>query len=351
MSGSSFPNITWTQFELYNDNRTDSFENMCWELFHIEMLKEKDVPHANPNNPGVEVEPILEPPHEDGSTQRWVSFQAKYFTKDVSYSQIKDSLSTAVTKYAGKLNHIYLFCNLTLTSTSKSYKETEKIVSDAGMTLQPVSNNDILNLIKKNRAVAEYYFLQRRIKDINLYGRLMDRFVNQYNDHPSIKMMTPDSRLFPKGLPVIDNSIRTAKEGEREPASIREMIQESWKGTEKKHILFVGEGGIGKTVAMLTLPNEEWFRAYKIPVIYVPLQSLHNYHGELNKYIRENYRNELDGINELGNVSWTDHPNLIVLLDGFNEIPVDYKAVAENHIVEWMNKPGVQIITTSRINP
>ena len=350
MSDFSFPNVTWTQFAQCNDNRTEAFEDMCWELFHIEFLKENNVPHANHNHPGVEVEPVLEPLREDGSPRRWVSFQAKYFTKDVNYTQIRDSLTTAVKKYKGNLDHIYLFCNLTLTTSSKAYKETEKIVTDAGMTLQSVSDKDILNLVKKNRPVAEYYFLQRRIKDINLYGRLLDRFSDQYSDHPSIKLMKPDPRLFPKGLPAIDNSKRTATEGKRDAASIKDMILESWNGAEKKHILFVGEGGIGKTVAMLTLPNEEWFKAYKIPVIYIPLQILQNYHGELNSYINSNYRNELDGINELATAQWTDHPNLIILLDGFNEIPSKHKQEAENHIVEWMNKPGVQIITTSRIN-
>ena len=350
MSDFSFPNVTWTQFAQCNDNRSYAFEDMCWELFHIEFLKENNVPHANHNHPGVEVEPVLEPLREDGSPRRWVSFQAKYFTKDVNYTQIRDSLTTAVKKYKGNLDHIYLFCNQTLTTTSDKYQKTEKIVTDAGMTLQPVSDKDILNLIKKNRAVAEYYFLQRRIKDINLYGRLLDRFSDQYSDHPSIKLMKPDPRLFPKGLPVIDNSKRTATEGKRDAASIKDMILESWNGAEKKHILFVGEGGIGKTVAMLTLPNEEWFKAYKIPVIYIPLQILQNYHGELNSYINSNYRNELDGINELATAQWTDHPNLIILLDGFNEIPSKHKQEAENHIVEWMNKPGVQIITTSRIN-
>ena len=184
----------------------------------------------------------------------------------------------------------------------------------------------------------------------SIYDKLTERFQNQYNEHPSIKMMTPDSRLFPKGLPAIESSKRTAKEGEVELSSIKDMILRGWERPEKKHILLVGEGGIGKTVAMLTLPKEDWFIEYRIPVIYIPLQGLDVYEGNLKKYIDDNYRNENDAINKLATMAWKDHPNLIMLLDGFNEIPVEFRYNAEKHIRAWMDKPGVQIITTSRIN-
>ena len=345
-----FSNVTWIQFDLCNDNQTEAFEDMCWELFHIVILKEADVPHSDHNNPGVEVYPILEPVREDGKPQRRVSFQAKYFRKNVSYKQIKESLIQAVSKYKNELDHIYLFCNQTLTKTTKGYKELEEIVTNAGMTMQPVSNKDILNLIKNHPDVAKYYFSQRKIVDLNLYDRLMERYSDQYSVHPSIKMMTPDPMLFPSGLPAITNAERRTNEGNREPSSIKEMILKSWQNPERKHILLVGEGGIGKTVAMLMLPKEEWFLNYKIPVIYVPLQKLDAFEGNLNDYIRNEYGNELRGINELSAYAWTGHPNIIILLDGFNEIPMKYKQTAEKHILLWMDKPGVQIITTSRIS-
>lgn len=53
MQDNSFPNVTWTKFELCNDNQTEAFEDMCWELFHLELLKESEAPHADHNNPGV----------------------------------------------------------------------------------------------------------------------------------------------------------------------------------------------------------------------------------------------------------------------------------------------------------
>ena len=186
--------------------------------------------------------------------------------------------------------------------------------------------------------------------DPELFGRLMERFLIQSSENPSIKMMTPDPSLYPRGLPVITSSERTAKTGSNDPYPIKDLILESWKKTDRKHILLVGEGGIGKTVAMLTLPAEEWLHPYRIPAIYVPLQVLKNYNGRLNDYIETNYRNDLPGITELANSKWTERPNLFLLLDGFNEIPDKDKIAAMNSIEEWMGKPGVQVITTSRIS-
>ena len=40
---------------------------------------------------------------------------------------------------------------------------------------------------------------------------------------------------------------------------------------------------------------------------------------------------------------------MLLLLDGFNEIPDEYKKNAGKYIREWMERPGIQIITTSRL--
>ena len=84
-----YPNITWAQFAMCNDNATGAFEDMSRRLFTFEFLKNSRIPHSDHNNPGVEVLPILEPPHKDGTKQRKISFQSKYFEGKISYSQIK----------------------------------------------------------------------------------------------------------------------------------------------------------------------------------------------------------------------------------------------------------------------
>ena len=183
-----------------------------------------------------------------------------------------------------------------------------------------------------------------------LYARLFSIFENDRKNHPSIRMMDPDPLLFPKGLPEILSDERYATEDKEDARAIRDVISDSWKREDRRHILLVGEGGIGKTVAMLTLPMEDWFRKLGIPVIYVPLQRLDAFKGDLNRYIREkigsdNYERCL----ELANLNTEGHPRLLLLLDGFNEIPDKYKKDAGKYIREWMERPGIQIITTSRL--
>lgn len=128
-----YPNITWSQFAVCNDDATGAFEDMTRRLFYFEFLENGKIPHSDHNNPGVEVLPILEPLHTDGSKQRKISFQSKYFEGNVNYSKIKESIRQAVKYYGGELDLIYLFCNKTLTTTTRGYKETEAILKESGI--------------------------------------------------------------------------------------------------------------------------------------------------------------------------------------------------------------------------
>ena len=69
-----YPNLTWSQFAVCNDDATGAFEDLIRRLFSLEFLEDGIVPHSDHNNPGVEVLPILERPHSDGSKQRKISF-------------------------------------------------------------------------------------------------------------------------------------------------------------------------------------------------------------------------------------------------------------------------------------
>lgn len=35
-----YPNLSWSLFEINNDNKTDSFEDMCRDLFYCEYSEE-----------------------------------------------------------------------------------------------------------------------------------------------------------------------------------------------------------------------------------------------------------------------------------------------------------------------
>jgi hypothetical protein len=66
----AFPNITWPRFNDCNEDASTAFEDMCRRIFIAEFLKGPKTPHANPNNPGIEVMPILEPARDDGQPQK-----------------------------------------------------------------------------------------------------------------------------------------------------------------------------------------------------------------------------------------------------------------------------------------
>ena len=165
-----YPNLSWAQFEMFNDNKTLSFEEMCKDLFAIEFLKNRCVPHADHNNPGVEVIPVLEPPSNADSPQRYISYQAKYFENNISNEKITASLKQAVKHYSGQLDAIYLFCNKVISENSKRYREYLKILLPAKIELILVTDTDIFFLLRKYPQVANYYFQDRKRSTINASG-------------------------------------------------------------------------------------------------------------------------------------------------------------------------------------
>lgn len=143
-------NITWPQFAVCNDNPTRAFEDMCRRLFTAEFLKGKKRPHANHNNAGIEVLPILEPERGDGKPQQLISFQCKYASQpSYAYTEFQKSAKTTVKEYKGGLDRVYLFCNKTLTTTADGYKAIEKIHDAAGIETVPISNDEVLDMVRR----------------------------------------------------------------------------------------------------------------------------------------------------------------------------------------------------------
>ena len=151
--------ITWERFITSNNDARGvryKFEDLSRQLFTYEFLSHNILckyVHSNPNNPGVESEPIL-----DEVNNIYISYQAKFFDNDVDYNQIKDSAEKAVKHYKGKLDRIYLFSNKALTTTCDSYKNIEKLLKDAEIVLQPITDTTILDLVRKYPFLGKYYF-------------------------------------------------------------------------------------------------------------------------------------------------------------------------------------------------
>ena len=151
-------NITWSQFEVCNPDTRAAFENMCRFLFNAFFFDGKGLFHSDPNNPGIEIVPIL---HEE-SGQR-ISFQAKYFCTTIDYSQIKHSAEKAIQYYSDELDAIYLYCNKDLTTSSKSYQDIYNLLSAHNISLVPITNQAILDQVLSNDTVSWHYFDYRHL--------------------------------------------------------------------------------------------------------------------------------------------------------------------------------------------
>jgi len=136
--------ITWECFAYVNaPNKPAKFEDMCRLLFKQQYVSDTQVVHTNPNNPGVESDPITR--ISDGKR---ICYQAKYFENTIGYSQIRDSMEKAVTYYAGQVDIIFLYCNKSINTTTGSYVKTVDFLNQNSIELIPVCNDEILDTLK-----------------------------------------------------------------------------------------------------------------------------------------------------------------------------------------------------------
>lgn len=134
--------------------------------------------------------------------------------------------------------------------------------------------------------------------------------------------------------------------------SIKETKDKSTKGKKgEKHVLITGEGGIGKTVSLLK--TCEYLLKQDINAIYVPLSKIGG-DMTLDQYLRHvvcGRDNKIYSILEhLMSIPAHGHPNVVLLLDGINEIPVnELDAFIESLETSYIRSlPGVQILMSSR---
>lgn len=155
--------ISWESFKSYDPDLCGvrfKFENLCRQLFIRENLsgnKQFKYSHANPNNPGLEAEPIY-----DEINKRWIGFQAKFFDGAVDYSQIRKSAEKTIKYYTGKVGNVdlvFLFSNKPITVTAHGYVETIKLLEASNIKVQLITDTTILDLVlNKYPDLGLFYF-------------------------------------------------------------------------------------------------------------------------------------------------------------------------------------------------
>ena len=94
-------------------------------FFKQQYVSDTQVLHTNPNNAGIESDPITRI-----SDNKRIGYKAKYFENSIGYSQIRDSMEKAVKYYSGQVDVILLYCNKSI-SGSKRNKEKVTLNKDA----------------------------------------------------------------------------------------------------------------------------------------------------------------------------------------------------------------------------
>ena len=191
--------------------------------------------------------------------------------------------------------------------------------------------------------------------DSQLYYDLAERLDRTRNQHPSFQLMEVDESLFPRAR--LQLAECQAQGGAVDaPRPLAAFFQESWDSPTQNHLMLEGEGGIGKTVALLSLTTQEHFLPRHVPAVYIPLHALGgNPDSDLiGAYIQrellDGEESRLRALETLSRQPWEKGPRLVLLLDGFNEIrPAMQYAVARS-MEAWSRRPGVQVITASRFD-
>ena len=145
--------LTWKHFSELNKDTTTSFENLCRALFLRRECADGVILHSNPNHPGVEVNPVLS---RNGNES--ISFQAKFFDKNVKYGDIKDSIEKAIHYYGDKLNRVYIYCNLDIKDDCKSFEDIKVIAKASKISLTLVTGQSILDQVTEYKGLLSLFF-------------------------------------------------------------------------------------------------------------------------------------------------------------------------------------------------
>lgn len=309
-----YPNLSWPQFELMNDNKSDDFERMCRALFQNEFVQEGVTLHSNHNNPGIEVEPVPAKFCKDGKPFL-ISFQAKYYKNTVQYPDIKESMQNAVNNYTGKLDGIYLFCNQTISNGTKALQPIVNILQKANIELRLVTNEDIFGLLLNNQDIFRYFFLNRirgKAKTSSRHDDTAD-YLKSFVDPLFLETQIGDGKTaLLKDVYIPAEYINGSK---RE--SVESLLWQYFKADLNVGVMILGQPGSGKssfvsymaTQLQDMMPNRECF--------IVRLRNM--------KIKQINAEDPIEGLLDYLRIEEDELDNAILILDGLDEICALYQ--------------------------
>ncbi len=217
------------------------------------------------------------------------------------------------------------------------------------LAMIPLHGEDRVDRLKSVSDILDKLMREQEDHD-EVCSYLFGVLQNKRKYHPSFTLLGNDDidrRLFPG----IEESKVMPAVGEKNGAvaPIWDLIEEEQK-EGFRHIVIEGNGGIGKSVSLLSVTEREELLE-RIPAIYVHMYDLVSdkkcitISEHINKYYADS-----DKIIQMAGKS--GKPKLMVLLDGLNEVAYGLQSKLMNDIGEWViNNPGVQLIIASRPIP
>ena len=143
------------------------------------------------------------------------------------------------------------------------------------------------------------------------------------------------------------------KDDDKKDVSLVKFLSElDGQANHDKHILITGEGGMGKTVSLLK--TTEYLLGKRINAIYVPLSKI-DADLTLDQYLERivcgGNQSMWGNLRQLMSVPYAAVPNIVLLLDGINEVSLSYiETLVKSDIKKkYMDAySGVKLVMTSR---
>lgn len=215
--------------------------------------------------------------------------------------------------------------------------------------------SDTIDKLKDLSALVDRY--QSEKDNLEIRNQLDGLLLAIWRNHRSFKLMQADEidlRLLPKVKNISQFTALGKTKEDSIDSPVWSIIYNSWKLPENHPIVIKGGGGIGKTVTLFSLTNMDK-KTIPAPAVYVPMFELITEKGyvvDLYDYftsVSSIYKEIGEKICELSRKPWVSGPSLLILLDGFNEIPGAKRWTVLSMLQKWqIRNPGAQMIAVSR---
>ena len=343
-----FHKLSWELFVFNNPDKRDAFERMCLDLFIRSFLPNDAVTHANSNNVGIEIEPVLEQ-KKANQKQRLISFQAKFFDSSLQRQDIEDSIRKTVTHYSGQLDIVYLFCNKTISRGTKFYTKIESLLNKVNIDLVPITNDDIFSMIRKYAEIEIRYFS----------GSFTESDKSKCHDDNEDYLKAFHEPLFLEShigdgnIASLHNVYVTPKYMEKEShkrKSLGSLLMSYFSGQQLPNkdsigALIMGRPGSGKSSFISFLATKLKKTDSSIPFHIIRLRNMRSE--------QINHKDPITGLLEYLNLREHHLEDTILMLDGLDEIcalyqNADFHSYLRKLLRDLSRVKGMKLIITSR---